>query len=312
MHCDLRSEVHFLMGMFFLLVFFPLSAQANDAWFIDTRHATLQGRQEGIEHLLVARLNRDNIGRLYWETSDKEQFLQTHDPDIPLVIIIHGNWMKFSEAKAHGIAFRKLSKKLGEHRLLVWSWPSERTNRGIRQDALLKARRADVQAQFLAAFLKKLRPGSKVSLVGFSFGAKLACETLHLLADTAEYPNSEEEDKYGHGLKLRTVLLAAAMDQHSLKPGRQYGKALLSTEKMLVHVNRQDSTLKWYPLLVSCHGPRAIGKEGVAMSGFPNEYRNKILSRDLQRLIGHDHGFMASLLGFLAFREDFRQYALFE
>ncbi len=193
----------------------------------------------------------------------------------------------------------------------MWSWPSERTDLPIRQDALLKAKRADVQARYLAAFLRKLGSGSKVSLVGFSFGAKLACEMLQLLADTAEYPFSEEDGKFGHGLQLRTVLLAAAMDRQSLQPGREYGQALSSTEEMLVHVNPKDSTLRWYPLLVGCGGPKALGREGAVLGSAPPEYRHKIRSRYVQRLIGHDHGFMKSLLGLLACREDFRHYALF-
>ena len=285
------------------------SAGADDAWFVDTRSA-MQSRDAGIEHLAVHQLAMSEQDRLRWTPATANDFLESHEPEKPLVIIIHGNWMPLADAKAHGIAFQRLVEKMGNHRLLVWSWPSERTDLPVRQDALLKAKRADVQAHFLAAFLRKLQPGSKVSLVGFSFGAKLACETLQLLADTAEDPFAED-GKVGHGLELRTVLLSAAMDRQALLPGRKYGLALSSTEKMLIHVNPDDSKLRWYPLLVGCGGPKALGREGVILGGAPPEYVHKVRSRNVQKQIGCDHAFMKSLLAFLAYRDDFRHYALF-
>lgn len=286
--------------------------ESNDAWLIDTRGATLHSEEGKIEHLTVNKLERDPSNRNRWVPATQDDFLSTHDPDIPLIVVIHGNWMKYHEAKAHGIRFHQASENRGAHRLLVWSWPSERVLRNIRQDALLKARRADVQAEFLATFLRKLRPGSKVSLVGFSFGSKLACETLQLLADTAEYPHNEEEGKMGHGLQLRTVLLAAAMDRQSLAPGGQYGRALSSTEKMLVHVNPEDNTLRWYPLLKGCGGPKSMGREGFSIRGFSPEYIEKIRSHNVRKLIGRKHGFEISLRAFLACGDDFRHYALFD
>lgn len=307
------STMRLISGTFFLWIGLCIGgANATDAWLVDTRGTTFQSEDGDIGHLTVNKLDRDSSDRFQWISSTQDDFLSTHDPDIPLVIIIHGNWMKFHEAKSHGIKFHGISRNRGEHRLLVWSWPSERALRNIRQDALLKARRADVQAKFLAAFLRKLRPGSKVSLIGFSFGSKLACETLQLLADTAEYPHSEEEGKIGHGLQLRTVLLAAAMDRQSLAPDKQYDRALSSTEKMLIHVNQDDKTLRWYPLLKGCGGPRAVGREGVSTFGLSAEYADRIRSRNVRKLIGRAHGFETSLRAFLACRDDFSHYALFD
>ena len=265
-----------------LLFVFAFFAVADDAWFVDTRPGAVT----------FSRLEANG-----WEASSDQEFLETFDASIPLVVIIHGNWMSLPEAKYYGKMFHKMSRNIGPHRLLVWSWPAERINGRLRQDAQIKAARADAQAEHLAAFLRLLPDNSKVSLVGFSFGAKLVCNTLQ------QYAN--------HSLQIRTVLLAAGIDRESLQPGRQYGDALLATEEMLVHVNQLDSKLRFYPLLNGCGGPRAAGKEGVNRYGMSTESRAKIKSVDVSRLIGVEHGFMDSLRAFLVCRSDFNHYALF-
>ncbi len=271
---------------------FPLVA--DDAWFADTRPGAVAFSQ-------FATAPNGSSG---WVASTDRNFFETFDSQVPLLVVIHGNWMTRTEAKAYGKAFHLLSRNTGPHRLLIWSWPSEKINCRIRLDAQIKASRADAQSEYLIAFLRSLPVDSKVSLVGFSFGSKLICNTLQ---HYVERINEEPE----HVLRIRTVLLAAAMDQSSLQPGRKYGDALLATEKMLVHVNRLDSTLRFYPLLYGCGGPEAIGKEGVNRNGLSAESNAKIKSVNVSRIIGKEHGFMNSLTAFLACRNDFMNYALF-
>lgn len=278
--------------------------RADDAWFVDTRHATVRSNGNTIDHLDIKQLQITG-NRAQWIQSNKEAFLQTYDPNVPLVIIIHGNLMTYPDAMNHGAKFRQLSRKMGRHRLVVWSWPSERTDNPIRQDCLLKAQRADVQARFLATALRHLPHGSKVSLVGFSFGSRLVCQTLQTLATTAHNGYT------GHHLRIRTVLLGAAVDQGCLRPGQRYGYALNMVESMLIHINPQDNILRWYPLLVGVHGPKALGREGAFLNGISPYNLQKIRTRNVQRLIGHDHGFMVSLLGLIANRGDFQHACLF-
>ncbi|MDR1962245.1 MAG: alpha/beta hydrolase [Planctomycetaceae bacterium] len=280
----------------FMFSFFVSVAQAGDTWFVDTRSATT-----GLEHLTVKKLGENSRSVRQWRSATLEEFLETHCPQKPLVIVIHGNWTTAADAQSHGMTFDRLLEKRGEHRLLIWSWSSERVACGIRKDALIKAQRAEDQANDLVLFLRNLKPNSKVSLIGFSFGAKLVCETLQMLA-TAEGKRNE--------LSIRSVLLAGALDCGSLAPNGKYGQALSETEKMLIHVNPDDETLCFYPLLVRIGGPQAIGKKGVA--GLSKENRPKIKSVNVARQLGTEHRFMASFQTLLAYKQDFRQYALFE
>ena len=264
---------------------FAVPLVGDDAWFADTRSGTVA----------FSRLKTNS-----WQASTDQEFLETFDPAVPLVVVVHGNWMSHTEAKHYGKLFHAISRDMGPHRLLVWSWPSEKINCRVRRDLQIKASRADTQSEHLSALLHSLPADSKVSLVGFSFGAKLICNTLQHRVDQPEHP-----------LRIRTVLLAAGMDRASLQPGRQYGDALPATESMLVHINHLDSKLRFYPLLYGCGGPEAVGKEGISRYGMSAESKAKIKSVDVSRLIGAEHGFMDSLKAFLAGQSDFKHYALF-
>jgi alpha/beta superfamily hydrolase len=285
----------------FTLTFTCVSvSQAGDTWFADTRSATT-----GLEHLSVKKIDNGNQAIPVWHSASLEEFLETQIPQKPLVIVVHGNWMTSTEAKKYGIAFDRLTEKFGDHRLLIWSWPSEQISCGIRirKDVLTKAQRAHDQATYLVSFLQKLKPNSNVSLIGFSFGAKLVCNTLQTLSDVKEFRNE---------LMIRSVLLAGALDCASFTPNEQYNQALSATEKMLIHVNPDDETLCFYPLLVRIGGPQAIGKKGVSLNGVSEEFRQKIKSVNVARQLGTEHAFITSFQNFIRCEKDFKQYALFE
>ncbi|MDR0609618.1 MAG: alpha/beta hydrolase [Planctomycetaceae bacterium] len=281
---------------------FVAASKAGDTWFADTRSTTT-----GLEHLTVKKLDNDNGNQSapVWRSASLDELLETQIPQKPLIIVIHGNWMTSAEAQKHGIAFDHLLEKFSEHQLLIWSWQSEKISCGIRlrKDALTKAQRADDQATHLVAFLQKLKPNSKVALIGFSFGTKLVCNTLQTLADTKES---------GNELLIRSVLLAGAADCGSLTPNGQYRQSLSVTEKMLIHVNPDDKTLCFYPLLVRIGGPQAIGKKGASLNGLSEESRQKIKSVNVARQLGTEHAFTASFQSFVRCKKDFQQYALFE
>lgn len=303
-----RIRPWFAVGVLLLLC--RTSAEANEVWFVDTRPAqvTEDGR---IEQLGIERLAEETDGAARWLPSDLGEFLKNADPDIPTVVMIHGNLMSRQEAKQYGLKFHRLTRDAGKHRLVVWSWPSSKQGRCIRADARIKALRADSQGITLAAFLKELgqaQPGGKTAILGFSYGAKVTCRALDRLGRDPEFRGNETEA----GLRIRTILLAAAMDCPSLSPGRCYGNALSATDEMLVHVNPEDKTLRFYPMLWKLCGPQAAGKEGLTLSGVSLENRRKVKSVNVHRILGEAHGFMPSLRGLLACQNDFRHYALFE
>lgn len=273
---------------FFLFLFTASVCSANDTWFVDGRKADLSS---------VARL--DEEGR--WQDSVLDELLRTHQPDKPLLILVHGNDMSYGESKYYGKLAAGMLKNSGAHRLVIWSWAAERVLCRIRKDALMKVQRADAQGAVLASFLKKLPEGSKTSLGGFSLGASVVCGALQVLPESSE-----------PSLQIRTVLLAAAIDRNSLSAAGKYRDAVSKTERFLIYTNPDDWVLRFYPLLNGNDRQEAVGRFGASLSGQSKTVRRKVESVNVQKRLGSEHAFIQSLRAFSSDKTRFKCYAIFE
>ena len=155
-------------------------------------------------------------------------------------------------------------------RLVIWSWPSERIVRRNRPDAQLKAQWSDVQSYYLARFLGSIRPDVPVSLIGYSFGARVATGALQLLAGgqiaCRSLPPAVVAERTAAGRRpYRLVLIAAAADADWLLPGCRDGLVLPLVDRVLVTANCCDPVLRWYPRLYGRGGPEAMGYVGPLM-----------------------------------------------
>jgi hypothetical protein len=137
----------------------------------------------------------------------------------------------------------------------------------VRPDVQIKAGYCDSQSYYLADCLRSMKPEEPVSLVGYSFGARIIAGGLHLLGGGTlpghclPTAGSSENIQKRVG-PIRTFLVAAAFDCYALAPGRQFGNAASQTEEMLVTRNRLDDALRWYPRLYGRGGPEALGYVG--------------------------------------------------
>lgn len=272
-----------------LFAMLPLkNADADDCelWLIDT-HPASSSRPTEQE---FRNLTYNRLGMHGWDRSDLETFTSTHDPENPLLIVIHGNLMTYVEASYAAQRFYSLLGE-GKYRLAFWCWPAEKTVKGLRNDVLLKARRSDRQAEYLLMFLRQLPAGSKVSLAGFSFGARITCMALERLTET-DLPVS---------LRLRAALLAPAIDEYWLAPGRRFGRSLEAVEKMLIYYNPRDCVLKFYPMMYGLCGrnrPEALGRTGPPVWQFPAAYRDRLEIGRTTRSVGKEHSSASSLRTF--------------
>ncbi|MDR1923688.1 MAG: alpha/beta hydrolase [Planctomycetaceae bacterium] len=289
--------------IFFLTTFFCLAGSsvfADDAWFVDTRR--------GVE---VARLD-DNCK---WRTSSIDDLLKSHNPEKPLVIVAHGYKMTYPEAKQFGIDFSRLTRRFGEHRFLFWSWDSAKESCGIKTDTLRAGQKADASAIHLTGFLKQLKPKSKVALIGFSYGTRLICTSLQQLATESLQLTSEPNNFNGSdnvsSLRIRLVLLAAAIDQDQFQNGKKFSNVLSITDKVLVNINSADPALLLYPLLKNIKSPRAVGRSGIDTLNMPKDIKSKINSVNVRPEIGIDHTFNSSFHALIERQGEFKKYALF-
>ena len=266
----------------------------RDIWVFDTRTASLTNPNERqflritVQHFMQIREQEKS----HWRDSTIDEFWETFDADVPLIVLVHGNYTSKIEAIASAnMLENKLFPGTGKfaaakYRLLIWSWPTEIVYKRHLPDAKLKGYYAVKQGEYLAHFLSLVPKGSQVSLVGFSFGARTTCEAVQRLSK-----NFSREDS-ALPFQIRNLLLSPAIDQHSLVPPLRYGNVLAVSQQSIVLFNSQDIALWFYPALTGCGGPRSLGRTGVPFSKLPGELRNKITEINIKPFAKKQHSFV--------------------
>ena len=265
------------------------AAQApHDIWLISTRSAPWSNPVGGEDRIVYWHLDADKN----WASADLEAFLATDDTAVPTCVYIHGNRITRSGAVRDGWSVsQKLKREAPDRplRFVIWSWPADQI-RGIRQDVQVKASRSDVQAYYLAYWLGRMNPEVRVSLIGYSFGARTITGALHLLAGGEFAGRSLPEGTAPvERTPVRAVLVAAAMNADWLSPGRANGLALSLAERVLVTRNMYDPVLQYYPRMYGRGGPQALGYTGLARSSRLAEQREKVEILPVERSVGSNH-----------------------
>jgi len=264
----------------------------RQVWLISTREAAHCGRlDDAAQAVRYWRLN-DNCG---WLSADAKDFHAGDGLAAPTVVFVHGNRTDADDAVTKGLYVYQTicSEAAGKpFRYVIWSWPADRIYRRHRPDAQLKAEYADAESYCLALWLHGVRPGTKVSLVGHSFGPRIITGALHLLAGGELAGQKLPADTVaawtsGKRSPVRAVLLAAAGDADCLAPGGCHGLAFSLLDQVLVTRNGCDKTLRWYPRLYGRGGPEAIGFVGPCGIDDPQ----KVAVVDVSATVGKTHDY---------------------
>lgn len=156
--------------------------------------------------------------------------------------------------------------------IIAFDWPSQRVYRSDPRDINEKGRRAYVAGYHLARFVQAFPSGSRVCLLGQSYGGRVVPSALHLLGGGCL--NSQDHDQpvrlptVRPDLHLRAVVLAGASDHDWFDPGERLDHALIAVEAFLNLYNRKDEALRLYPFLVRSGHHRALGKVGLSNRDF--------------------------------------------
>ena len=224
-----------------------------------------------------------------WIPGSPAEFLAGDDPSIPTVVWIHGNQVEAERAMEMGYAwYRRLRGSIDSPlRFVIWSWPSQNTGGSLRDDARFKAAISEAHGYYLALLARQMNSDVPLTLVGYSFGARLVTSSLHLMGGGRigrlqfDSPNARRP--------LHAVLLAAALDNDWLVPGRRHGQALSQVDDLLILMNSCDPVLKFYPLLCPRSHAVALGREGLSGWSRLGEQRGKVEQIDVSRAIGRHH-----------------------
>ncbi len=251
-------------------------APAGDVWLISTRQAAICGEHRLAEqpvHLWQVDGDRWNSRSL-----DALKRIGRVDPRRTF-LFIHGNRESLQSAITNAEAVRgKLEASGRNYRLLIWAWPSDRVGRRQRPDVQLKHAYTPTQAGYLADLLRLLDHREEVCLVGYSFGARIAVESLARLAATAAPVNAAAPspravaaihasaeapvDQAEPVPPIRLVLVAAAVDAGDLSPQGRFAAAARAAVEITITRNRFDPALRFYPRMYGRRGPQALGYVG--------------------------------------------------
>jgi hypothetical protein len=237
----------------------------------------------------------DASGRRRWQASTLES-VQAADPSVATVIFVHGNRLSNWDAKSEGLGvYRRMacqSPSAAPLRFVIFSWPSAQI-RGPLKDVRAKAARTGPAGCQLAWFVDQLPEESRVTLVGFSFGARIITGSLHILGGGSLGRYCALEPQHPGRRPVNVVLLAAALHADWLAPGRYHGLAMSQVDQMLLLNNCSDPAMKYYrfvtkgcrPQALGCCGPMRIDTDGAA----------KITQRNVRCYVGREHNLFCYL-----------------
>ena len=262
----------------------------GEVWLISTRRApSFCPENPDTAQLDYWRMGADR----QWIPADQKAFLAGDNPAIPTSFYIHGNRSDEEDAVREGWGFYQVLQSQAPNRPLryvIWSWPADRIAGRNRYDVQVKACRSDGQSCYLAVLIRQIKPSVPVSLVGYSFGARIITGALHILAG-GEVAGQvlPQPDPAAQRTPLRAVLVAAGVDYDWLLPDHYHGLALDRADRVLITVNAADPVLKRYPLMYRRRGPEALGYVGPAGTPQCGQEQGKIELLNVACSVGKTH-----------------------
>jgi len=231
----------------------------------------------------------DASGYRQWQSASLERF-RAADPSVATVIFVHGNKITPWDAKCEGLAaYRRLARQAptaAPIRFVIFSWPSAQISGPLR-DVRAKAARTRPAGCQLAWLVDQLPAETPLTLVGFSFGARIVTGALHILGGGSLGGMGLDEIQHSERRPMDVVLLAAAIHSDWLYPGHCHGQAMSQVERMLLLNNRADPAMRFYHFSATSGKPRALGLSGPTCIDAAGAA--KIVERDLSRCVGREH-----------------------
>jgi hypothetical protein len=225
----------------------------------------------------------DDVGYRRWQSSDLESFLAL-DPHVPTLIFVHGNQITPADAKREGIAvYRRLIEYGSDSppiRFVIMSWPSSRVG-GLLRDVRVKATRTDPAGCQLAWLLDQMPAETPISLVGFSYGARIITAGLHILAGGQLGHLHLAEHVHPQRPAVNVVLMSAALHAHWLGEGQYHGLAMTQINQLFLLNNCSDPAMRYYHLAFRGGRPQALGLRGPTRMS--SDMRMRIHMRDVSR-----------------------------
>lgn len=237
----------------------------------------------------------DDSGYRHWQASNLESIVGA-DPAVSTVIFVHGNRLTNWDAKCEGVAaYRRIVRQITDDapiRFVIYSWPSAQIS-GPLKDVRVKAARTRPAGCQLAWFVDQLSPQTPLTMVGFSFGARIVTGSLHILGGGSLGGLRPAELQNPARQPVNVVMLASALNSDWLCPGHYHGQAMTMVHQMLLVNNCEDRAMKYYRFSSTCGNPQALGYCGPTC--IDPEGASKLTQLNASRYVGNEHNLFCYL-----------------
>ncbi|RIK72844.1 MAG: hypothetical protein DCC67_18610, partial [Planctomycetota bacterium] len=127
-----------------------------------------------------------------------------------------------------------------------------------------------------------------LSIVGYSYGARVATGALHLLAGGRLGELELAERRHASRPLIKAALVAAAVDADWIRPGGYHGRALQQASELLLVNNHLDPAMRFYHMAFEGRA-RPLGLAGLSSRGVLGDYAAPIRSVDVTSVVGRHH-----------------------
>lgn len=227
-----------------------------------------------------------------WLASDEQALHESFQsqPYMRTAIYTHGNWMTAENTLGRGsYVYNRLSARAEEPiRFIIYSWPSQRTGRPVR-DVYEKAARSNTDTYYFAHFLNRIPESTPLGILAFSFGGRVVGGGLHLVAGgTLE---GRTAPTWATQRNVRVSFVAPAFDRTWLVAGRDYGMALQNVDALVNIYNSRDPVLRRFRFIDWFSTPIAAGFSGLAdpHTTLPLQADARIAQYDCGDSVGTSH-----------------------
>jgi hypothetical protein len=268
------------------------AARISELWLVSSRKMPANPCCCRPRELRFGYWKHDGVNN--WTASTESAFAESSADDVPTTILLPGAPSTIGEAKQIGrMIYNRLLRELpnGQSvRFVVWTWPTEQSYRMKLKDFRRKAPIAEAQGYYLAHFIDGMAPTIRVSLLGYSFGARMATSAAHFLGKGKVQGCTIQDFTHSQRAAVRLILMEGAVDPHWVYPGNRHGKAIAYCESMLNVRNSCDPVMEKYHLLYGLRkGPTAIGYVGIRSRARLGEYADKYTDVNVARWVGSTH-----------------------
>ena len=259
----------------------------DELWYVGTRHLELSDAHPSELPSLEVFRYRDAT----WTASCVDALVAPSSPDMTTLFYFHGNRVSVGYAVTGGrLVYRRVTdvaRWRGPLRFVIWSWPSDKICGQLR-DFRAKATRSDVDALFLAAVLSRMPKQVPVSMLAYSFGARIVTGCLHLRGGGELLGNKLHSEDVNSMHRVRTVFCAAAVHHDWLYSGGKQSRAVSQMNQFLVLYNSRDPLLMHYRFLERNSRPAALGFVGLEQDRLADQ-SVVFHQRDVRDVVGLSH-----------------------